>query len=155
MEGKSILKLISSVGVWQFELQNFTNIINLVLFISPQQGFNYVTLCLRGFTCVPSCQTQEELAESLGVAQQGISKCVEAMGIIQKKGNWVPYQLKPRDVVWRFFDSEQLLQRQNRKGFLHRIVTSHSTKKDTTKLSSSMTMLGYMWQDRSRRTWKR
>ena len=31
----------------------------------------------------------------------------------------------------------------------------HSTKSDTTKLSSSMTMLGHMSQDRSRHTWKR
>ena len=31
----------------------------------------------------------------------------------------------------------------------------HSAKRDTTKLSSSMTMLGYMSQDRSRHTWKR
>ena len=34
-----------------------------------------------------------------------------------------PYELKPRDVERRFFDGEELLQTQNRKGFLHRIVT--------------------------------
>ena len=45
------------------------------------------------------------------------------MGMIQKQGNWVPYELKPSDVVRRFFACEQLLQRQNRKGFLHWIVT--------------------------------
>jgi len=44
------------------------------------------------------------------------------MGMIQKQGNWVPYELKPRDVERRFFTREQLIQRQ-RKGFLHRIVT--------------------------------
>ena len=49
------------------------------------------------------------------------------MGIIQKQGNWVPYELKPRDVKRRFFAYEQLLQRQNRKGFLHRIV-AHNEK---------------------------
>ncbi|UYV77307.1 hypothetical protein LAZ67_15000451 [Cordylochernes scorpioides] len=32
------------------------------------------------------------------------------MGIIQKVGNWVPYELKPRDVKRRFFTCEQLLQ---------------------------------------------
>ena len=42
--------------------------------------------------------------------------------MIQKQGNWVPYELKPRDVERRFFTREQLIQRQ-RKGFLHRIVT--------------------------------
>ena len=45
------------------------------------------------------------------------------MGIIQKQGNWVPYELKWRDER-RFFVYEQLLQRQNLKGFLHRIVTA-------------------------------
>ena len=43
------------------------------------------------------------------------------MGIIQKQGNWVPFGLKPRER--RFFTCEQLIQRQQRKSFLHRIVT--------------------------------
>jgi len=45
------------------------------------------------------------------------------MGIIQKQGNWVPYELKSRDVERRFFTCEQLIQTQQRKDFLHRIVT--------------------------------
>ena len=69
------------------------------------------------------CQMQKKLAESLGVTQQVISKRLKAMGMIQKHGNWVPCELKPRDIERRFFACEQLLQRQNRKGFLHRIVT--------------------------------
>ncbi|KAG5313916.1 MOS1T transposase, partial [Pseudoatta argentina] len=71
----------------------------------------------------PRSGTQEELAESLGVTQQAVSVRLRAMGIIQKQGNWVPYELKPRDVERRFFTCEQLIQRQQRKGFLHRIVT--------------------------------
>jgi len=59
-----------------------------------------------------SCQTQEELAGSMGVTQQTISKCLKTMGIIQKQGNWVPYDLKPRDVERRLFACEQLLERQ-------------------------------------------
>jgi len=39
------------------------------------------------------------------------------MGMIQKQGNWVPYELKPRNVERRFFTCEQLIQRQQRKGF--------------------------------------
>ena len=35
------------------------------------------------------CQTQEELAESLGVTQAVISKPLKAAGYIQKPGNWV------------------------------------------------------------------
>ena len=48
------------------------------------------------------CQTQEELAESLGVTQAAISKRLKAAGYIQKQGNWVPHELKPRDVEGRF-----------------------------------------------------
>jgi len=43
--------------------------------------------------------------------------------MIQKQGNWVPYELKPRNVERRFFTCEMLLARHKRKGFLHRIVT--------------------------------
>ena len=35
----------------------------------------------------------------------------------------MPYELKPRDIEKRFFTCEQLIQRQQKKGFLHRIVT--------------------------------
>ncbi|GFV45287.1 mariner Mos1 transposase [Trichonephila clavipes] len=70
-----------------------------------------------------SCQMQQELAGSLGVTQHAISKRLKVMGMIQKQGNWVPYELKPRDGERRLFACEQLLARQRRKGFLHRIVT--------------------------------
>ncbi|EGI60872.1 Mariner Mos1 transposase [Acromyrmex echinatior] len=60
------------------------------------------------------CQNQEELARSLGVIQQAISKRLKVMGRIQKQGNWVPYELKPRDVERRLFACEQLLERQRR-----------------------------------------
>lgn len=69
------------------------------------------------------CQTQKELAESLGVSHQQISKRLKAAGYIQKQGNWVPYELKPRDVERRFCMSEMLLERQKKKSFLHRIIT--------------------------------
>lgn len=70
-----------------------------------------------------SCQTQEELGASLGVTQQTISTRLKSMGMIQKQGNWVPYELNSRNVERRFVTCQQLLQRQNRKGFLHRIIT--------------------------------
>ena len=70
-----------------------------------------------------SCQAQEELAESLGVDKSTVCKRLKAMGMIQKQGHWVPYELKLRDVERRFFTCELLIERQNRKGFLHRVVT--------------------------------
>ena len=69
------------------------------------------------------CQTQEELAESLGVTQVAISKRLKAAGYIQKQGNWVPRELKPREVERRFWMSKMLLERHKKKSFLHRIVT--------------------------------
>jgi len=65
--------------------------------------------------------TQEEFAESLGITQQAVSVRLRAMGMIQKQGNWMPYELKPRDIERRLI-CEQLIKRQQRKGFLHRIV---------------------------------
>ncbi|GFV76785.1 mariner Mos1 transposase [Trichonephila clavipes] len=78
---------------------------------------------LEALLDLDSFQTQQELAGSLGVTQQAISKRLKVMGMIQKQGNWVPFELKPRDVERRLFACEQLLARQRRKGFLHRIVT--------------------------------
>jgi len=45
-----------------------------------------------------SCQTQKELALTLGVTQQTISYRLKSLEMIQKQGNWVPYELKPRNV---------------------------------------------------------
>ena len=71
------------------------------------------------------CQTQQDLADTLGVTQQTISHCLKALGMIQKQGHWVPYELTPRNIEPCLLTSEQLLQRQNRKGFLDQIVTGH------------------------------
>lgn len=70
-----------------------------------------------------SCQTQEELALVLGVTQPAISQRLQSLGMIQKQGTWVPYELKPRNVEARFLTCQLLLERHQRKGFLHRIVT--------------------------------
>ena len=43
--------------------------------------------------------------------------------MVQKEGNWVPYKLKERDMERRLVICEMLRQWQQRKGFLHRIVT--------------------------------
>jgi len=57
------------------------------------------------------------------VTQQTISYRLKSLGMIQKQGNWVPYELKPRNVERQFFTCEMLLARHKRKGFLRRIVT--------------------------------
>ena len=68
-------------------------------------------------------QTLAELGKILQVDESTISKRLKVLGMIQKQGHWVPYELKLRDVEQRFVTCELLLQRQKRKGFLHRIVT--------------------------------
>ena len=70
------------------------------------------------------CKTREELAESLGVTQAAISKRLKAAGYIQKQGNWIPHERKPRDVKRWFCMSEMLLECQEKKSFMHQIVTS-------------------------------
>ena len=78
---------------------------------------------LEGLLDQDSSQTQEELARTLGVTQQAISHRLNSSEMIQKQGNWIPYELTPRNVECRFSTCEMLLTRHKRKGFLHRIVT--------------------------------
>ena len=56
-----------------------------------------------------SCPTQEELAKLLAVTQQAISKRLRAMGIIQKEGNCILYESKPKDVAPSDYHSFQLM----------------------------------------------
>lgn len=42
------------------------------------------------------CQTEEELAETLNVDQSTVSRRLHKMGMVQKQGNWVPYELTGR-----------------------------------------------------------
>jgi len=43
------------------------------------------------------CQTLTELVKSLGVDHATVLKRMKVLGMIQKQGHWVPYELKPRD----------------------------------------------------------
>ena len=47
----------------------------------------------------------------------------QTLGFIRKQGNWVPHELKPRDVERRFCMSEMLPERHKKNSFLHRVVT--------------------------------
>ncbi|GBP89126.1 Mariner Mos1 transposase [Eumeta japonica] len=68
-------------------------------------------------------QTQKEVALTLEVTQQAVSHRLKSLGMIHKQGNWVPYELKSRNVEPRLCMNEMLLAR-HKKGFLHQIVTS-------------------------------
>lgn len=68
-------------------------------------------------------QTQKQLAASLNVTQQAVSLHLHAMGKIQKEGKWVPYKLTERNMKQRKTTTEILLERFQRKSFLHRIIT--------------------------------
>ncbi|GBP70287.1 Mariner Mos1 transposase [Eumeta japonica] len=67
-----------------------------------------------------SSQTQKELALTLKVTQQAVSHRLKLLEIIYKQGNWVPYDLKPRDVQLRLCMSEMLQARHKKKRLLRR-----------------------------------
>ena len=56
-------------------------------------------------------QTLAELGKTLQVDESTVSKRLKVLGMIQKQGYWVPYELKPRDVQRRCVTCELLLQR--------------------------------------------
>lgn len=70
-----------------------------------------------------SAQTQEELAEQLGVTQKTISNHLHAMGKIQKLGKWVPHELTEFNIGQRLNTCVSLLAKQQKKDFLYKIVT--------------------------------
>jgi [histone H3]-lysine36 N-dimethyltransferase SETMAR len=73
------------------------------------------------------CQTQTELSIALNVSQGSISRRLTSMGMIRKLGKWVPHRLTERDIERRLIICDIHLQRQQRKSFLHRIVTGDET----------------------------
>ncbi|UYV67918.1 hypothetical protein LAZ67_5002499 [Cordylochernes scorpioides] len=75
--------------------------------------------------------------------------------MIRKVGNWVPYELKPRNVERCLFTFKQLFQRQKRKGFLHRILTSYERRVhyDNTKRGQRMDNLAVPHHRRPSRIW--
>jgi len=88
----------------------------------PQEKFKDDEL--EALLAEDNTQTKEELALTLNVDQATISRRLRKLGKIQKLGRWVPHELNARQKNVRFNVCQELLQKQERKGFLHRIVTS-------------------------------
>uniref|UniRef100_A0A1I7XL47 HTH_48 domain-containing protein n=1 Tax=Heterorhabditis bacteriophora TaxID=37862 RepID=A0A1I7XL47_HETBA len=70
-------------------------------------------------------QTQEELAEQLGVDKTTVSRRLHEMGKIRKLGKWVPYELSENSIGRRLNICISLLSRQRKKNFLWKIFTGH------------------------------
>uniref|UniRef100_A0A1I7XS11 HTH_48 domain-containing protein n=1 Tax=Heterorhabditis bacteriophora TaxID=37862 RepID=A0A1I7XS11_HETBA len=68
-------------------------------------------------------QTQEELAEQLGVDKATVSRRLHEMGKLRKLGKWVPYELSENTIGRRLNICISLLARQRKKNFLWKIVT--------------------------------
>ncbi|GJQ72279.1 hypothetical protein Trydic_g3369 [Trypoxylus dichotomus] len=59
-------------------------------------------------------QKLEELSAVLDIDRSTVGKRLHALGIVQKAGYWVPYELKERDIERRLITRDMLLQRQER-----------------------------------------
>lgn len=68
-------------------------------------------------------QTQEELAEQLGVDRSTVARRLHEMGKILKLGKWVPHELSENSIIRRLNTCVSLLSRQRKKDFLWKIVT--------------------------------
>ena len=70
-----------------------------------------------------SCQTQQELAEVLGVDRTTIARHLKAIGKIAKVGKWVPHQLSETNKNERIDTCHSLLVKHHKKSFLWKIIT--------------------------------
>ncbi|GBP51768.1 Mariner Mos1 transposase [Eumeta japonica] len=82
---------------------------------------------LQGLLDVDSCQTLQELATSLAVDLSTVGKHLKTMGMIQKQGYWVPYELKLRDIERCFLTCELLLERQNERVIYYELLKPNET----------------------------
>jgi len=78
---------------------------------------------LQALLDINSAQTENELAEQLGVTQQAISVCLHMMEKVQKKGRWVPHELSEDNKNRRYDTALTLLSKFWKKDFLHKIIT--------------------------------
>ena len=81
---------------------------NILLYQSCQvmcQQFNIHTLLYKY-----PCQTLKDLSDSLGVKESTVSKHLKSMGLIYQLGNWLPHDLKERDIQMQLSMCKLLLQ---------------------------------------------
>jgi len=64
-----------------------------------------------------SPQTLQELSTALNVTPMAVSKCLHAMGKIQKEGKWIPHELTENAIANCLNISISLLARQKKKKF--------------------------------------
>ena len=67
----------------------------------PRQPKKFGDTELEAFLDQDACVTLEMMAHELKVDVSTVSKRLKAMGVIQRQGHWVPYQLKPRGIEKR------------------------------------------------------
>ncbi|GJQ70301.1 hypothetical protein Trydic_g22739 [Trypoxylus dichotomus] len=72
--------------------------------------------------------TLEELAAALDLGRFTVGSRLYVLGMVQKAGNWVPYELKERDIGRRLVMCEMLLQRQQRKTGDEKLIHYDSPK---------------------------
>ena len=68
-------------------------------------------------------QSENQLAQALGVDRSTVSRRLKKMGKILKESKWVPYKLSESAIENRFNICNSLLSRNRRKAFLNKIVT--------------------------------
>ena len=56
---------------------------------------------LEAFLDQDPCVTLSMMSDKFNVDVSTVSKRLKTMGVIQRQGNWVPYQLKPIDIERR------------------------------------------------------
>lgn len=113
-----------SIRTCQFWFQRFKNSdfdINDREHGKPPQKFEDAEL--QELLDEDDCQSQIQLADTLNVTQAAVSKRLHKMGKIQKEGKWVPYELTERQKERRKTTCEMLIERQEKKLFMHRIIT--------------------------------
>ena len=90
----TMLQLINHVG-YGFDVSRMVILaLKVSLAVDSQKKFGNKEL--EALLDEDPTRTQEELADTFRVTQEAVSVRLKSMGMIQKQGDWVPYELKSR-----------------------------------------------------------